>query len=86
MDGVAGVEVNVDMGTPERHPRAGVELLVKWKGYSDRERTWEPLSHLENAQDAFAEWRNTQISKAGCPAKIRGKYDEDRQPKGNFAS
>jgi hypothetical protein len=33
------------------------EFLVKWKGYSHDERTWEPIANLDNAQEALDEWR-----------------------------
>ncbi len=27
-----------------------IKYLVKWKGYSDQDNTWEPVRHLKNAQ------------------------------------
>ena len=32
------------------------EYLVKWIGYGDDERTWEPVEHLENAQSVLRDW------------------------------
>lgn len=36
------------------------EFLVKWKGYSMDENTWEPIVHLEHAKEVL---RNYLISK-----------------------
>jgi hypothetical protein len=37
------------------------EFLVKWHGYSDNERSWEPLANLKNANEMITDWhaRNT---------------------------
>ena len=40
----------------ERSTRSGPEFLVKWRGYNDQERTWEPVDHLANAQKALNDW------------------------------
>ena len=32
------------------------EYLVKWVGYGDDERTWEPVENLENAQAVLLDW------------------------------
>lgn len=40
------------------HVGAGktVKYLVKWKGYEDKESTWEPKSNLEHAADLLREY------------------------------
>lgn len=37
--------------------RGGKEYLVKWYGYPDNERTWEPLDNLEHAEEVIMQWR-----------------------------
>jgi hypothetical protein len=32
------------------------EYLIKWEGYSDLERMWEPTSHLDHAVDVIKDW------------------------------
>ncbi len=44
----------------ERLSQGAVEFLVKWKGYRAQDRTWEPMAHLEHAQEALLEWRASQ--------------------------
>jgi Chromo (CHRromatin Organisation MOdifier) domain len=39
----------------ERTIKAEKEYLVRWKGYNDDERSWEPVQHLENAQEILLE-------------------------------
>jgi hypothetical protein len=34
-----------------------VEYLVKWLGYGENERTWEPASHLQHTDEIIATWR-----------------------------
>jgi hypothetical protein len=43
----------------ERVNAQGVnEFLVKWHGYGEQERSWEPISHLERAGEVIAEWHS----------------------------
>ena len=37
------------------------EYLIKWKGYSDEDSTWEPLSHLKLILDEVKEFNNNFI-------------------------
>ena len=43
------------------------EYLIKWKGYSINESTWEPLSHLKYIKDSIKEFeeKNKNINKNG---------------------
>lgn len=33
-------------------------FLVVWTGYGDKDRTWEPLEHVEHLE-VFEKWRNS---------------------------
>jgi hypothetical protein len=43
----------------QRHK--SIEYLVLWKGYPAWEASWEPVSHLKNAQEEINEFENSQI-------------------------
>ena len=40
--------------------RGSTEFLVKWLGYGENERTWEPLHNLQHADQMVADWRSKQ--------------------------
>ena len=40
----------------QRYTGKRTQYLVRWKGYAAEENTWEPLSSLSNAPDAFSDW------------------------------
>ena len=46
-----------------------LEYLVHWKGWSDTDHTWEPLSNLGNAGDAVC---NFHTSHPSAPHRLRG--------------
>ena len=52
----AAAEWEVEEIQGERSTRLGPEFLVKWLGYTDQERTWEPLKNLANAKEALNDW------------------------------
>ena len=76
VDGVEEYEVERIEG--ERKIKGKKEFLVKWKGYGDAERTWEPLEHLDNARNVLDKW-TAQSSKAP-PAD---RTDMDKSNKSN---
>ncbi len=56
--------------------RAGRRYLVRWKGYSPAEDTWEPPKHLANAQDVLRSYHATApraIWTRGKRARGRGR-------------
>ena len=46
--------------------------LVKWVGYPDTDNTWEPLSHLRNAQALMCAFEQ-QHSSAGASLRKGGR-------------
>jgi len=48
----------------------GRRYLVRWKGYSPEDDTWEPLSHLKNATELLQEYHST-APEAMVPRKAR---------------
>jgi hypothetical protein len=49
-------EYEVEEIRGKRIYRGKVQYLVKWKGYGENEKTWEPLEHLVNSDTAVAEY------------------------------
>jgi len=45
-----------------RNKQASTQYMVKWKGYSDFENTWEPIDHLHNAQQAVREFERSSAN------------------------
>jgi hypothetical protein len=41
----------------ERTVKGKKEFLVRWRGYTDDEMSWEPISHLDHAQEKLLEWQ-----------------------------
>ena len=42
----------------KRTKKNRIEYLVKWEGYPEWESTWEPLSNLNHAKEAVAEYES----------------------------
>ena len=59
-------EVECIMGT--RTSRNKVEYLVRWKGYSPFDDTWEPATGLENAKEAISKFVNLSVRKRRASA------------------
>ena len=51
------VEDLLDHRTCRRGSASGLEYLVKWKGYSVFEATWEPASNLTNCSEVLSAYR-----------------------------
>ena len=59
------VEFIVDSCYKGKH----LEYLIHWKGWSETDRTWEPVSHLEHAADAVREFHASHPS---APRHLQG--------------
>ena len=46
-----------------------LEYLIHWKGWSETDQTWEPVSHLEHAADAVREFHTSHPS---TPCHLQG--------------
>ena len=59
------VEYIIDSHYKGKH----LEYLIHWKGWSETDRTWEPMSHLEHAADAVREFH---ASNPSAPHHLQG--------------
>ncbi len=56
--------------------------LVKWKGYSTKQSTWEPLSNLTNAKDIVNEWNRKQLTIKAVKDTIQADNTKTAEEKG----
>ena len=62
-------EYEVERIVDSRYKGRRLEYLVHWKGWSDSDRTWEPVSNLGNAADAV---RDFHAAHPSAPRRLRG--------------
>ena len=55
-------EYEVDYVVDSQYKGKRLEYLVHWRGWSDTDRTWEPLSNLGNATDAVCDFHASHPS------------------------
>ena len=53
-----------------RIQRNRLKYYVDWEGYGPEERTWEPPTHLANAEDAIADYHRTYPNRP-APTDLR---------------
>ena len=56
-------EWEVETILADRKRGKGEQFLVRWKGYTSAEDTWEPAKNLENASEALEKYRAIQSQK-----------------------
>ena len=59
-------EYEVDYIVDSWYKGKHLEYLVHWKGWSDTDRTWEPLGHLDNAADMVSAFHAKHPSMLCC--------------------
>jgi hypothetical protein len=64
------VEQLIGKRTKKTRAAPRVEYLIKWKGYTEHDNTWEPETNLTNAQDLIKEFES---SRRGQRAEPGGK-------------
>ena len=62
-------EYEVDYVVDSQYKGKRLEYLVHWRGWSDTDWTWEPLSNLGNAADAVCDFHASHPS---APHRLRG--------------
>ena len=62
-------EYEVERIVDSRYKGKRLEYLVHWKGWSDSDRTWEPVSNLGNAADAV---RDFHAAHPAAPRRLCG--------------
>ena len=62
-------EYEVERIVDSRYKGRRLEYLVHWKGWSNTDHTWEPVSNLGNAADAV---RDFHATRPAAPRRLRG--------------
>lgn len=63
------IEYEVEEVLDSRMNRGKLEYLVKWKGYTEEDNTWEPPSNMTNAQEEVDKFHTRYPS---APRRLRG--------------
>jgi hypothetical protein len=71
-------EYEVEEILDQRKIRNQQQYLVKWKGYSQEENTWEPLRHLSNCPEKIAQFHQRHPDQG--VTQTRRKQDQDPPP------
>ena len=61
-------EYKVECIVDSRYKGWHLEYLVHWKGWSETDQTWEPVSHLDHAADTVHEFHTSHPS---APHRLR---------------
>ena len=64
-----GEEYEVEKILDSRKKGRGIQYLVKWKGYSDAENSWQPRINVENAIDLVKEFYDANPDKPKLATK-----------------
>ncbi len=66
-------EYEIERILDHRQHRGRKQYLVKWKGYTDAENTWEPIKNLRNSPEALRQYQRNpnQQTEAIHPAPFR---------------
>ena len=59
-------EYEVEFVVDSRYKGKRLEYLVHWKGWSETDRNWEPVSNLGNAADAVHDFHASHPSAPRC--------------------
>src|SRR5271169_3060821 len=67
------IEYEVEEILDSKFIRKSLFYLVKWKGYPISDNSWEPLSHLTNAQELISQFHNRYPQKPQKPSPAHNK-------------
>jgi len=65
----------------KRTNRGRTEYLIKWKGYSTKESTWEPLSNLKNIKEIIQKYELKFGKKKKDETKVITLEDDSKENK-----
>ena len=65
--------------------RGKPKYLVKWKGYSDYDSTWEPLENLENSKELVNEYHAKLEEDLKRRRQARNSAEDVRVPRGGIS-
>ncbi|XP_038631945.1 chromobox protein homolog 8-like isoform X2 [Scyliorhinus canicula] len=70
-----GPEYEVETILNSRYMEGGVEYLLKWKGYSPKANTWEPIENLRGCRRLVTEY-HSQLEQSLPPAEPSARGNE----------
>jgi transposase InsO family protein len=87
-DGESHDEWEVEAIHGHRTYKGKRQYLIKWRGYPDSESTWEPVDHLDNAQNALLKYieANPEANPDYNPTKRQPTRPRRTSPRNTFFS
>merc|ERR1711990_509859 len=66
-----------------RHKKGKVEYLIRWKGYTDKDDTWEPEENLDCPDKITAYNKKAQVAAKVVPVDKSKRKRENTKAEGN---